>query len=111
MNERNPDYMIQRAEAVHVHRSIDLLMGIVVVAVLPLTEKEAQLQCDVIKIAEQYIAKTYPSFDSTGKKLVVTESANLWEITYELPPWMLGGAPIITIDKQTCRVVRARREQ
>jgi hypothetical protein len=91
----------------------DLPAGIAVLATLQLMENQtmAQAQCDVVKVAEQYIAKTFPSFDSTGKKLVVTESGNLCEVTYELPPWMLGGAPVITIDKRTCTVVRAGRGQ
>lgn len=88
-------------------------MGIVVVAVLPLTEKEAMSQpkCDMLSVAQQYIAKQFPSFDSTGLKLVTSESGNLWELTYELPRGTLGGVPIITIDKRTCKVVRAEHTQ
>jgi hypothetical protein len=71
----------------------------------------AQAKCDVLKIAEAYIARQFPSYDPAGKKPIMSETANRWEVTYELPPWMLGGAPVITIDKETCGVVGAVRSQ
>ena len=71
----------------------------------------AQPGCDMLRTAQEYIAKQFPFFDSTGMKLVVSENGNLWKMTYELPPWMLGGAPFITIDKRTCKIVSARIEQ
>lgn len=67
--------------------------------------------CDLLKIAEQYIAKRFLWFDATGKKLMISEKGHLWQLTYQLPIDMLGGAPIITIDKRTCEVVRAVHEQ
>jgi hypothetical protein len=96
-----------------VARLVDVLVGVAIVATLQLMENEtmAQPQCDVVKLAEQHIAKFLPSFDPAGKRLVVRESGNLCEVTYELPPWMLGGAPIVTIDKRTCKVVDTRLEQ
>jgi NTF2 fold immunity protein len=71
----------------------------------------SQTNCDFLTIAEQYIAERFSSFDSTGKKPVIAETESLWELTYELPRYMLGGAPIITIDKRTCKVIRAERTQ
>jgi hypothetical protein len=71
----------------------------------------AQPKCDTLKIALEYIAKRYPLFDPAGLKQVISEQDNLWELTYELPEGMLGGAPIITIDKRTCTIVRARHTQ
>jgi len=74
---------------------------------LSLTENKAmsQPQCDFMKIAEEYIAKLFPFFNSTGKTLVVSENDQLWEMTYRLPSDTLGGAPIVTIHKRTCLVV------
>ena len=71
----------------------------------------AQPQCDFMKLAEEYIAKLFPFSNSTGKTLVVSENERLWEMTYRLPPHMLGGAPIVTIDKRTCLVVRVQLTQ
>ena len=68
-------------------------------------------KCDIAKVAEEYIAKRYPFFDATGMKLVISETENRWEVTYKLPEDMLGGAPVIDIDKRTCAVVRAQLTQ
>ncbi len=80
---------------------------------LQLTEDKAmsQSQCEFMKMAEEYIAKLFPFFDSTRMTLVVSENEQLWEMTYRLPSDMLGGAPIVTIHKRTCLVVRVQLTQ
>lgn len=74
-------------------------------------ETMSQSQCDFVGIAQQFIAERYPAFDSTGLKPIISESDNLWELTYELPKGTLGGVPIITIDRRTCAIVRAIHTQ
>ena len=88
-------------------------IGMMAAAMLPLTGNQAmsEPQCDFMKLAEDYIAKLFPSFNSTGMKLVISEDDHLWEMTYRLPSHMLGGAPVITIHKRTCLVVRAQLTQ
>jgi hypothetical protein len=71
----------------------------------------ARPKCDTLNTALEYIAKRYPLFDPAGLKQVISEQDNLWELTYGLPEGMLGGAPIITIEKRTCTIVRARHTQ
>ena len=71
----------------------------------------AQPKCDLLQIAEAYIARRYPFFVQAGTTPVISDKGNLWEVTYELPEGMLGGAPIISIDKRTCIVVRAQITQ
>ena len=94
-------------------RIFELAVGIAFVAALQLMVDEAMSQpkCDMLRVAQEYIAKRFPSFDATGLKLRISEEGNLWELTYELPEGMLGGVPIITIDKRTCAVVRAQHTQ
>ncbi len=86
---------------------------IAVAAVFQLMVEQVMSQpgCDMLRVAQEYIAKRYPSFDPAGLKRVVSEQGNLWQLTYELPTGMLGGAPIITIDKRTCAIVRAEHTQ
>lgn len=67
--------------------------------------------CDVLLVAQEYIAKHYPSFDVAKFKSVVSEQGSLAEVTYELPTGMLGGVPIIVVDKRTCKVIRALHSQ
>jgi hypothetical protein len=71
----------------------------------------AQSQCDFFRIAHQFIVQRYPTFDSTGLRPMVSESDRLWELTFELPRGTLGGVPTITIDKRSCKVVRAEHSQ
>ena len=68
-------------------------------------------KCDVVRIARNFIAERYPSFDASGLKPIVVERGNEWELTFELSNDMLGGVPIVTIDKRTCKVVRAVHTQ
>lgn len=68
-------------------------------------------KCDVVRIARDFIAERYPSFDASGLKPIVAERGNEWELTFELPNHMLGGVPVVTIDKRTCKVVRAFHTQ
>lgn len=93
--------------------ALEAALRIVVAAALQLTASQtmAQPKCDALKIALEYIAKRYPLFDPAGLKQVISERDDFWELTYELPEGMLGGAPIITIDKRTCVIIRARHTQ
>ena len=68
-------------------------------------------QCDLLGIAQQFIAQRYPSFDPTGLRLSISETDSIWELTYELPRGTLGGVPIITIDKHSCKIVHAIHTQ
>jgi hypothetical protein len=80
---------------------------------LPSTGQTTMSQpgCDFAKVAEDYIVRRFPSFDPTGKRLVMSDMGDSWEVTYRLPEYMLGGAPVVSIDKQTCAVVRVTRTQ
>lgn len=67
--------------------------------------------CDLVKVAEGYIAERFPTLNLCGTKMVISEKGHLWELTYELPPDTLGGVPTIIIDKRACTIVRAHFTQ
>ncbi len=94
-------------------RPFELALGIAAVAALQLTGNQtmSQPKCDMLSVAKAYIAKRYPSFDPAGLKPVISEQGNLWELSYELPEGMLGGAPTINIDRRTCTIARAQHTQ
>lgn len=71
----------------------------------------SQPKCDLILIAQRYIREHFQNFDPNGLRLVISEQSHLWQLTYELPADTLGGVPIVTIDKRTCKVVRAEHTQ
>jgi hypothetical protein len=86
-------------------------LALSLLAITTVGQSMAQRKCDFMQVAVDYIAKEYPSFDGSKLKPVVFERGDLWELSYELPPGTLGGTPIITIDKRTCKVVKAIHEQ
>jgi len=90
-----------------------MLLGTFIIALLELIASQtmSQPECDMLKLAQEYIKKQYPSFDASGLRPIISESGNLWELTYELPRGTLGGVPSITIDKRSCTVVRAEHSQ
>ncbi|MBI3705573.1 MAG: hypothetical protein HY244_17395 [Rhizobiales bacterium] len=86
-------------------KATSMLAAMVLVA---MTEPSmAHPRCNMLKIAEKQIGRLFPRFDLKELKRVVAENGNLWELTYEMPGTSLGGIPIVTIDKRTCKVVRA----
>lgn len=68
-------------------------------------------QAAVIRVAEKFVSERYADFDKTNKKLVVKDAGDYWEATYELPEDMIGGAPVLIIDKRTKEVIRSFRTQ
>ena len=71
----------------------------------------SQPSCDVLQVAQEYIAKRFPSFDVTRFKPVISEQGSFTEVTYELPKGTLGGVPIMVVDRKTCRVIKAIHSQ
>ena len=88
-------------------------IALTIIAILTSTTGKAmpKPKCDMLKIAEEYLSQRFPSFDPAGFKRVITEKGNLWQLTYDVPENTLGGVPIVTIDKRTCKVVRAVHTQ
>lgn len=39
-------------------------------------------------------------------KHITSGNNDFWTLTYALPETMLGGVPIVTTDKRTCKIVR-----
>jgi hypothetical protein len=51
----------------------------------------AQVDCDVLGIAQQHIAERFPFYDLTGLKPNISDSGDLREVSFELPVDTLGG--------------------
>lgn len=98
---------------VYTKRSLGPALRIVAAVALQMIADQAmaQIECDPLKIALEHIARRYPNFDPNGLKQVVLERGNLWEFTYELPNGTLGGAPIVTVNKRICAIVRSEHTQ
>ena len=69
------------------------------------------IEQSLISAAEQAIISRWPDFQKEGKKPILTDKGEYWEYTYELPAHMLGGAPVVIIDKKTKSISRIYRTQ
>ena len=74
-------------------------------------ESMSPIECEVARVAERYIAIHYPDFDSTKNHPIVNDDGDRWKVAYKLPKGMIGGTPIIIIEKSTLKVLDAYRTQ
>lgn len=64
-----------------------------------------------IDVGENYVKSHYADFRKDDKKPVVRDMGGYWEFTYQLPEGMLGGAPVVIIEKNTLSIIRSYRTQ
>jgi hypothetical protein len=86
-------------------------LPVLMIAALQLTGNQAmsQLNCDVVKIAKDYVETHFPFIDTAPDRRVVTLPIGAyWQVTFKLPERYLGFVPEITVDPNTCRVVSAK---
>ena len=69
------------------------------------------IECTVTRVAERYIAVHYPDFDSIKNPPIVRDDGTIWTVHYQLPAEMIGGTPVIEIEKGSFKVLRAYRTQ
>ena len=69
------------------------------------------IECTVARVAERYVAIHYPDFDSVRSPPIIRDKGNMWEVEYLLPETMIGGTPVILIDKSSLKVMRAYHTQ
>jgi hypothetical protein len=80
------------------------------IAALQLTASQAMAQpnCDLVKIAEDYV-RTRSAVDMTTDRRVRTWlEGTVWKVRFDLPEDTLGFVPEIGIDQRTCQVVSAK---
>lgn len=66
----------------------------------------------LVQTAAKYLELHHPDWSSVdGLPSRVIEHAEFWEITWELPDGVLGGAPVVHISKSDSNVVRALHTQ
>ena len=69
------------------------------------------VECAVMRVAERYIVKKFPQFDSMKYSPKVFDEIVRWRVEYELPPNMAGGTPVVFVDKKTLKGVDAYHTQ
>nr|WP_041756174.1 YbbC/YhhH family protein [Bradyrhizobium sp. ORS 278] len=68
-------------------------------------------QFTAARIAERYLAVHYPAFDTIAMPPIVDDEGDVWKVSYELPPNMAGGNPVIVVEKTSWKVLRVYHEQ
>lgn len=68
-------------------------------------------ECTVARVAERYITIHYPDFDSIKNPPVIRDKGEVWIVEYQLPEEMIGGTPVIEIEKSSLSVLKAHRTQ
>jgi hypothetical protein len=71
----------------------------------------SSVESTVARIADREIALKMPEFDSVKFPAVVRDAGNQWEVDYKLPDGVIGGTPVVVIDKKTLAPVRIYKTQ
>jgi hypothetical protein len=71
----------------------------------------AQQLCNPLTVADAFMAKNYPLFDSAGLRPVMSDLGNIWTLTYRLPPGYYGAISTVIIEKRTCSVISMQYRQ
>jgi hypothetical protein len=108
---RQPQDLVSRQGEPNAKRKYVGVLTAIAFGMMSTGQGMGQPKCDVLKIAEEFVAKKYLLFKASGMKALVSERERQWIVTYELPPSAIGGAPIVTSDKRTCQVVGAHHTQ
>jgi hypothetical protein len=88
-----------------------LILTLAMIFQLMVSPTMSQPKCDFLNVAQELIARKFPFIDLSYRHPVTSESKNIWQVRYELPPDTLGFVPVVGIDKQTCAVVHSDVEQ
>ena len=64
-----------------------------------------------IVVGREFVKLRFPDFVETRKTPVATDKGDTWEFTYQLPSDMLGGAPVVIINKADFSVKESYRTQ
>jgi NTF2 fold immunity protein of polymorphic toxin system component len=65
----------------------------------------------VARVAERYVAIRFPEFDTVKNPPAVYDKGDSWEVEYALPSGMLGGTPVVVVQKATPNVLRTFHTQ
>jgi hypothetical protein len=64
-----------------------------------------------IAAGRDFVRQRFPDFVEDRKTPIVTEKGETWEFTYRLPDDMLGGAPVVILNKADLSVREFYRTQ
>ncbi|MDI7166528.1 NTF2 fold immunity protein [Leptospira santarosai] len=73
-------------------------------------KKEDQLK--IINIANEHLKKKAPeAFAESEYFPLLVDEGKVWRVEYRLPKGMIGGGPVVIIDKENLRIINVFMEQ
>ena len=67
---------------------------------------------ELLKITRDYLQKEQPTWvKSLDLPPIITEHQDYWEVSFKLPDDMIGGVPVVEVDKASFRVRKAYHTQ
>jgi hypothetical protein len=90
--------------------------GLLLLALFPLSSEGADkamitTECQVVWIANSYVAEHYPDFDLAHYKPLVHDKGAVWLVDYEIPDGVIGGTPVVEIEKGANAFIRSYHTQ
>lgn len=92
--------------------------GIAIAFILLITTGEVmsepinrKVACVIERLAERYVVVHFPEFDTMKYPPKVFDEGTRWRVEYVFPQDMVGGTPIIFIDKKSLKVIDAYHTQ
>jgi hypothetical protein len=74
--------------------------------------KQSLERADAAKLGQAFIASRYDDFDPSNMPITVRDAADNWAVTYKFPQGtVLGGVPVVLIDKRSKQVVKSYRAE
>lgn len=70
-----------------------------------------ELDADLKAIAMAAVRERFPDFDANRYPLRVVDGGNHFVVDFVLPPDMIGGSPVVQINKSTRTVIKLFRTQ
>lgn len=75
------------------------------------TPKLGTVESKIAMIGDRAVATHYPGYDRKKYPISITQDRNVWIFQYQLPENMIGGTPVVKIDKKTLDVVKVYESQ
>lgn len=68
---------------------------------------ESDLRETLVGIAKAYIGEYHPNWkDKLDLPPVIENKGSHWQVSFELPPDLQGGTPVVEINKRSLKVIR-----
>jgi hypothetical protein len=65
----------------------------------------------IAQIGNAAVAASYPKYDRKKYPVLINRHNDTWVFEYQLPDNMIGGTPVVIVDKNTLKVIKTYESQ